>query len=120
MLIQEKIAEGPEAYDLMKSFRFVVALCQVDRHTVRHHLAARAAGPKPLHRRAVLALRRVDPPSGEPLSVTVTTIPYLQRDALNTHLAHLGESPRRQMVRCIPAGHCRRSQPTGVRDPFQE
>lgn len=47
MLIEEKIMEILEAYDLTKSLRATAALCGVDHHTVRRHVAARAAGLDP-------------------------------------------------------------------------
>ena len=44
MLVEEKIMEVLEAYDLTNSFRSTAALCGVDHHTVRRYVAARAAG----------------------------------------------------------------------------
>lgn len=47
MLVEEKIMEVLEVYDLTKSFRSTAALCGVDHHTVRRYVAARAAGLDP-------------------------------------------------------------------------
>ena len=47
MLVEEKIMEILEAYDLTKSLRATGALCGVDHHTVRRYIAARAAGLDP-------------------------------------------------------------------------
>ncbi len=47
MLVEEKIMEVLEAYDLTKSLRSAAALCGVDPHTVRRYVAARAAGLDP-------------------------------------------------------------------------
>ena len=47
MLVEEKIMEILEAYDLTKSLRATGALCGVDHHTVRRYIAARAQGLDP-------------------------------------------------------------------------
>lgn len=47
MLVEEKMMEVLEVYDLTKSFRSTAALCGVDHHTVRRYVAARAAGLDP-------------------------------------------------------------------------
>jgi transposase len=47
MLVEEKIMEVLEAYDLTKSLRSAAALCGVDHHTVKRYVAARAAGLDP-------------------------------------------------------------------------
>jgi transposase len=47
MLSEEKTMEILEAYDLTGSYRATAALCGVDHHTVRHHVATRAAGLDP-------------------------------------------------------------------------
>ncbi len=47
MLSEEKSMEIREAYDLTGSYRSTAALCGVDHHTVRRHVAARVAGLDP-------------------------------------------------------------------------
>ncbi|MCH7670496.1 MAG: IS21 family transposase [Acidobacteria bacterium] len=47
MLVEEKIMEVLEAYDLTKSLRSAAALCGVDHHTVKRYVAARSAGLDP-------------------------------------------------------------------------
>jgi transposase len=48
MLSEEKSMEIHEAYDLTGSYRATAALCGVDHHTVRRHVAARVAGLDPV------------------------------------------------------------------------
>jgi len=47
MLVEEKIMEVLEAYDLTGSLRSAAALCGVDHHTVKRYVTARAVGLDP-------------------------------------------------------------------------
>jgi len=91
MLVEGKVVEVLEAYDLTGSFRSAAQLCGVDHHTVRRYVAARDAGVDPAL--AIPRRRVADPFADKVVEWVERSQGRIRADRVHEKLTAMGSSP---------------------------